>query len=75
MKHLMFALGGVFGCGALSAQTKVWQPSPGHTHSEFLKTGALGPVRPGVVRSLVLQEFGDPFDNSIEIHEPDELCV
>jgi hypothetical protein len=43
--------------------------------SEFLKTGALGPIRPGVVRSLVLREFGDPFDNSIEIHEPDELCV
>jgi acetyl esterase/lipase len=31
MKPLIFALGVVFGCGALSAQTKVWQPSPGHT--------------------------------------------
>jgi len=32
-------------------------------------------IRPGIVRSLVLQQFGDPFDNSIGIHELDELCI
>ena len=31
MKPLLFALGVVFACGSLSAQTNVWQPSPGHT--------------------------------------------
>jgi len=30
MKPLVFALGFVFACGGLSAQTNVWQPSPGH---------------------------------------------
>ena len=30
MKPLIFALGVVFVCGRLSAQTNVWQPSPGH---------------------------------------------
>src|SRR6266571_8676290 len=31
MKALLFALCVVFACGGLSAQTPVWQPSPGHT--------------------------------------------
>src|SRR6266581_847161 len=31
MKALIFALCVVFACGGLSAQTPVWQPSPGHT--------------------------------------------
>jgi len=31
MKPLIFALCVVFACGHLSAQTNVWQPSPGHT--------------------------------------------
>ncbi len=31
MKFLMFALCVAFACGGLSAQTPVWQPSPGHT--------------------------------------------
>ena len=31
MKPLSLALGVVFACGCLSAQTNVWQPSPGHT--------------------------------------------
>jgi acetyl esterase/lipase len=33
MKPLLFALGLVFACGGLSAQTRVWQPSPGHTEA------------------------------------------
>ena len=31
MRLLIFALGIVLACGSLSAQTNVWQPSPGHT--------------------------------------------
>src|SRR2546422_6819425 len=31
MKPLLFALCVVFACDSLSAQTPVWQPSPGHT--------------------------------------------
>ncbi len=31
MKPLIFVLWVVFACGGLSAQTNVWQPSPGHT--------------------------------------------
>ncbi|HEX4119629.1 MAG TPA: hypothetical protein VH619_03295 [Verrucomicrobiae bacterium] len=42
--------------------------------SEFLKTGALGPVRPGAVRSLVLQEFGEPevFSNGWAVLTPQQ---
>ena len=40
MKPLILALGVVFACGGLSAQTNVWQPSPGHTQV---------PMWPGVV--------------------------
>jgi acetyl esterase/lipase len=40
MKPLIFALCVVFACGGLSAQTPVWQPSPGHTQV---------PIWPGAV--------------------------
>ena len=40
MKPLIFALCVVFACGSLSAQTNVWQPSPGHTQV---------PIWPGAV--------------------------
>ena len=40
MKALLFALCVVFACGGLSAQTPVWQPSPGHTQV---------PIWPGTV--------------------------
>ena len=40
MKPLIFALWVVFACGSLSAQTNVWQPSPGHTQV---------PIWPGAV--------------------------
>ncbi len=40
MKPLIFALFVVFACGELSAQTNVWQPSPGHTQV---------PIWPGAV--------------------------
>jgi acetyl esterase/lipase len=40
MKPLIFALCVVFACGRLSAQTNVWQPSPGH---------AQVPIWPGAV--------------------------
>jgi acetyl esterase/lipase len=40
MKLLIFALWVVFACGGLSAQTNVWQPSPGHTQI---------PIWPGAV--------------------------
>jgi acetyl esterase/lipase len=40
MKPLIFALCVVFACGRLSAQTNVWQPSPGHTQI---------PIWPGTV--------------------------
>ena len=40
MKPLIFALCVVFACGRLSAQTNVWQPSPGHTQM---------PIWPGAV--------------------------
>jgi acetyl esterase/lipase len=40
MKPLIFALCVVFACGRLSAQTNVWQPSPGHTQV---------PIWPGAV--------------------------
>jgi acetyl esterase/lipase len=40
LKPLIFALGVVFACGRLSAQTNVWQPSPGH---------AQVPIWPGAV--------------------------
>ena len=40
MKPLIFALGVVFACGPLSAQTNAWQPSPGHTQV---------PIWPGAV--------------------------
>jgi acetyl esterase/lipase len=39
-KALLFALCVVFACGGLSAQTPVWQPSPGHTQI---------PIWPGAV--------------------------
>ena len=40
MKPLIFALCVVFAFGGLSAQTPVWQPSPGHTQV---------PIWPGAV--------------------------
>jgi acetyl esterase/lipase len=40
MKHFIFALCAVFGCGCLNAQTNAWQPSPGHTQI---------PIWPGAV--------------------------
>jgi acetyl esterase/lipase len=40
MKPLIFALWIVFACGGLSAQTNVWQPSPGHAQL---------PIWPGAV--------------------------
>src|SRR5580658_173463 len=40
MKPLIFALCVAFACGGLSAQTTVWQPSPGHTQV---------PIWPGAV--------------------------
>jgi acetyl esterase/lipase len=40
MKPLIFALWVVFACGRLSAQTNVWQPSPGHAQM---------PIWPGAV--------------------------
>ena len=40
MKSLIFAFCVVFACGDLSAQTNVWQPSPGHTQI---------PIWPGAV--------------------------
>jgi acetyl esterase/lipase len=43
MKPLIFALCVVFACGGLSAQTPVWQPSPGHTQSPIWPGAAPDP--------------------------------
>jgi acetyl esterase/lipase len=51
MKPLIFALCVVFGFGGLSAQTPVWQPSPGHTQV---------PIWPGAVPDA--QPVGGPED-------------
>ena len=51
MKPLIFALCVVFACGRLSAQTNVWQPSPGHTQI---------PIWPGAVPDAQAQLVPGP---------------
>src|SRR6185369_6722456 len=47
--NILFVTFIVFGCGSLSAQTNVWQPSPGHTQV---------PIWPGAVPDE--QQVGGP---------------
>jgi acetyl esterase/lipase len=51
MKSLLLALGIVFACGGLFAQTNVWQPSPGHTQL---------PIWPGAVPDAPAQVVPGP---------------
>jgi acetyl esterase/lipase len=51
MKPLIFALWVVFACGGLSAQTNVWQPSPGHAQI---------PIWPGAVPDAQAQTVPGP---------------
>ena len=49
----------VFACGSLSAQTNVWQPSPGHTQVPIWP-GAVPDVVPVPGREAVLSKSPDP---------------
>ena len=66
MRALIFALGLVIAFGGLSAQTPVWQPSPGHTQLPIW-SGAVsdahsvpGPEKEAPVNKLVADKWVRP---------------
>src|SRR6267378_757313 len=74
MKPLLFALCVVFACDSLSAQTPIWQPSPGHTQVPIWP-GAAPDAQPVPGPEAVLSNTdwvvaGKPFAFVVNVSQP-----